>query len=385
MYPSNVCSRKYPDLMKPGFAKKKRILLFILPLLFGISACQNSPAAITAGPNNNAPLLSQMVEAQQTEAINTPMPSPSPNHPDNLVNSPNTHTPTLTRTPRATGTATTPTPKEQCEKAAPGFPGIDVTIDDDTVMQPGQRFTKIWRLTNIGSCTWTRDYQAIWFFGTRFGDTLAVNLGETVPPGSSIDIVVDMVAPQTAGTYRSNWKLKNTDGAVFGIGPAGSSPFWVQIVVLEPPTATPTSTSTPLPTDTPTPPPPDTATPTPTPVVFTTGSVILVSGDTLDIDQVKVNPQEGADLLYRPDEFSNFWLVPQSGVLLGVYGMHEPGINVCLTASMSMSPVPVNSISPGAYLCFITGQGRPGWLRLNQVDPAVFDIDIDLVIWAIQQ
>src|SRR3972149_4698274 len=31
----------------------------------------------------------------------------------------------------------------------------DVTIPDGTVMTPGQAFTKIWRIKNIGSCTWT--------------------------------------------------------------------------------------------------------------------------------------------------------------------------------------------------------------------------------------
>jgi hypothetical protein len=126
-----------------------------------------------------------------------------------------------------------------CDKAAPGFPMIDVNIEDGTEMQPGQRFTKIWRLTNAGSCTWTREYQAIWFFGTKMGDTVATPLDKNVAPGESIEIDVELVAPQEPGLYRSDWKLMNREGETFGIGPSGNATFWVQIQVVQPPTGTP--------------------------------------------------------------------------------------------------------------------------------------------------
>ena len=34
----------------------------------------------------------------------------------------------------------------------------DVTVPDGTQFAPGEVFTKTWRLKNIGTCTWTPDY-----------------------------------------------------------------------------------------------------------------------------------------------------------------------------------------------------------------------------------
>lgn len=84
-----------------------------------------------------------------------------------------THIPTITPTPTRTSTPiptidrtrppiNTPTREIPCNKAVAGQP-IDVTIPDDTVMTPGQPFSKTWRLENAGSCTWTRQY-AVTFF-----------------------------------------------------------------------------------------------------------------------------------------------------------------------------------------------------------------------------
>jgi hypothetical protein len=115
--------------------------------------------------------------------------------------------PTATRPfPTATSLANTPSASqvsgEDCNLAAPGSP-IDVTIEDDSVLQPGESFTKVWRLVNAGSCTWTRDYRAEWFYGEKMGDTLSVPLNTTVAPGESVEIYVDMMAPKAPGTYQS--------------------------------------------------------------------------------------------------------------------------------------------------------------------------------------
>ena len=53
-----------------------------------------------------------------------------------------------------------------------------------------------------------------------------------VPPGASIDVSVELRAPQEPGTYRGYWGLKNTNGLEFGVGPS-AQPFYVEIKVVE--------------------------------------------------------------------------------------------------------------------------------------------------------
>jgi hypothetical protein len=54
----------------------------------------------------------------------------------------------------------------------------------------------------------------------------------TVTPGQDIDVSIELEAPSNPGTYQGFFKLRNTDGKVFGIG-SESKPFWVKIEVPE--------------------------------------------------------------------------------------------------------------------------------------------------------
>jgi hypothetical protein len=77
----------------------------------------------------------------------------------------------------------------------------------------------------------------------------SVLLPASVPPGGTLDISVDLVAPAKPGSYRGYWNLKTPDGKIFGLGPNANEPVWVDILVTtdtpEAPTpeviATPTS------------------------------------------------------------------------------------------------------------------------------------------------
>lgn len=54
-------------------------------------------------------------------------------------------------------------------------------------------------------------------------------------PGDTVDLSVTLGVPQEseAGTFRGEWKLRNADGILFGIGEEATKAFWVQIVVEE--------------------------------------------------------------------------------------------------------------------------------------------------------
>jgi hypothetical protein len=105
----------------------------------------------------------------------------------------------------------------------------DLTIPDGTVFQPGESFTKAWRLRNIGSCTWGRDYAVVFVGGDPLGAAEAINLSHTAAPGETLDIAVPMIAPQEAGSYQSSWKLRNPQNEVFSF--SNGKPFYASITV----------------------------------------------------------------------------------------------------------------------------------------------------------
>jgi hypothetical protein len=107
----------------------------------------------------------------------------------------------------------------------------DVNVPDDTVFAPEQTFTKTWRIANTGETTWTTGYALIFIDGDLMGAEASVPIPEEVAPGKNVEISVDMIAPETAGTYISYWKLKSPDGKIFGFGSTGSEAIWVKITV----------------------------------------------------------------------------------------------------------------------------------------------------------
>jgi hypothetical protein len=109
----------------------------------------------------------------------------------------------------------------------------DVTIPDNTVIPPGTSFVKTWRLRNDGNCAWgpgTTVDSMLSVGGTPMGNVGPVPLTVQVAPGQAANLSVTLTAPTAAGTYRSDWKLHRTNGAVFGVG-ASSAPFYAQIKV----------------------------------------------------------------------------------------------------------------------------------------------------------
>lgn len=95
----------------------------------------------------------------------------------------------------------------------------DITVDDYTVMAAGQSFQKIWRLRNIGTCTWTSGYKAAFDHGDQLGFSAGYSqalTSATIAPGQTVDIIVNMNAPIAAGTYRSDWSLRDPSGQSFG-------------------------------------------------------------------------------------------------------------------------------------------------------------------------
>jgi len=111
----------------------------------------------------------------------------------------------------------------------------DVTIPDGTKFGPGDVFTKTWSLKNVGSCTWTSGYDIVFYSGDAMGapSTVQITTG-TVSPGQTVEVSVNLTAPDTAGTYRGNWQLRDPSDNIFGIENSTSGYFWVEIKVVVP-------------------------------------------------------------------------------------------------------------------------------------------------------
>jgi len=136
-----------------------------------------------------------------------------------------------TSSPIPLGTPTsTPTlqPSARCDAGA--FVA-DVTYPDGSNVGRNTSFTKIWRIKNAGTCTWSTSYSLVFVDGEKFGAQNAVSMPASIGPGQTVDIPVGLVTPNKDGRYKGYWMLRNASGVVFGFGSSTTSSIYVDINV----------------------------------------------------------------------------------------------------------------------------------------------------------
>ncbi len=116
--------------------------------------------------------------------------------------------------------------------------------DQSASANPGQPFTKGWRMRNSGTCPWTPNFRMAFSYGNvpaaqMGGQPIAVT--RNVNPGETFDFQVNLIAPLAPGTYQGFWNLQNAAHAKFG------ETVWVGITVPGAATPTPAPTQTPSP------------------------------------------------------------------------------------------------------------------------------------------
>ncbi len=121
----------------------------------------------------------------------------------------------------------------------------DVSVPDGTTFAPNDVFVKTWRLKNTGTTTWTTDYALIFIDNDLLGASPTIPLQVQVAPGESVDLSIELTAPQKDGTYKGFWKLRNAKNEVFGVGPDALDAFWFIISVSQ--SAEPVASITPTP------------------------------------------------------------------------------------------------------------------------------------------
>lgn len=101
----------------------------------------------------------------------------------------------------------------------------DIKIDDGDVISAGEKFTKIWRVTNTSNCDWGPGFTLVFdknkpsfvAVNTRYpntwfgGDVSSKPLGE-IRSGQSFTVSVELIAPSSSGRFGSAWKFQSPDG-----------------------------------------------------------------------------------------------------------------------------------------------------------------------------
>lgn len=91
----------------------------------------------------------------------------------------------------------------------------DVTIPDDMVMAPGNRFVKKWRVKNTGTRTWGPNF-SLEFVGGVPMTSVTRHPPPTVSPGQEAVISLSLSAPEVPGTHFGDWRMRDEEGFLFG-------------------------------------------------------------------------------------------------------------------------------------------------------------------------
>ncbi len=202
--------------------RKLRLVNLLAVVVLLISAC-NLPSG------NETENLAGTAAAQTVQALLSATPLVTPSFTLTPV------TPTLTPIPLPLNTsAPIATATSNCNV---GQFMADVTIPDDTIMTPGQAFTKTWRIKNVGSCAWN-GFSLVFDSGDAKGGAASTAIA-VVSPGQDVDLSVDLTAPSTSGPYKGYWRINTNSGVVVPIvGGSNGRSFYVQIKVQTAVTAT---------------------------------------------------------------------------------------------------------------------------------------------------
>lgn len=309
-----------------------RILLVLVAGLGLLAACNfprsASPQEVaqTAAAETVSAQLTQLSQATATlPPTNTPPP------------------PLETATPPPP-TAPPPTATTGCAESSQFV--TDVTIPDDTNVGAGSAFTKTWRLRNTGTCPWTTSFDVVFVDGNSMSGPASVPLAGSVPPGSTVDVSINLVAPSTNGKHRGNYRLRNDKDVLFG------TLFYVQIAVGP--------------------------TPTPTAGVHKSANVTLSEGDTVDLDSGAIPGGGGADGWYEVVTPSEKYFTPQNGASYKE-SSGKPDKAACAASSLSTGKINFSDVSVGDIFCYKTSDGRYG--RFEVEGKGASTLSLDFLTW----
>ncbi len=207
--------------------KRQLVQITTLTLLTGLLLAACSPATPvptqtllpTSTPTVQLVDLALITPAE-VEPTNTPLPTQTPT----ATASP---APSESATPEVTATESVPSCTNQAEFVK------HLSISDNTSIKATYYFKKIWRIKNVGTCTWNTDYRLVFQSGNQMNGPDYVNLPHVVAPQETVDIELILIAPEIAGPYNSSWMLQDESENLFGVGIDYQDSLKVIIVVAD--------------------------------------------------------------------------------------------------------------------------------------------------------
>ena len=176
----------------------KRLFFLFVFTAFLLSSCGNATPTSTQAPAAQTPVTqSPVTQPPVTQASVTNAPPTS-----SVVNPPD------------------------CKSSAAFV--ADVTVPDNTSFKQGEKFNKVWRIKNTGTCTWTEQYNLVFYDGDQMSAPDSSPLSVT-KPGDTLDIAVDMVAPMKAQVSRADFQIHTPSGEAMPIDK--NTLLWVIITV----------------------------------------------------------------------------------------------------------------------------------------------------------
>jgi len=104
----------------------------------------------------------------------------------------------------------------------------DITIDDDSVLNPNRSFSKTWLVENTGGCDIDGAVLSHVSGSVLEGETKKLPY---IAVGAKIEITLDLVTPATVGFYKSTWQpmfITETEEVTIG------DKLWTQFFVMDP-------------------------------------------------------------------------------------------------------------------------------------------------------
>jgi hypothetical protein len=92
----------------------------------------------------------------------------------------------------------------------------DVTIPDNTQLDNDEEFEKTWRVRNTGTCAWPENTVLVQIH-SQLGGPESVPVG-AVAAGDTVEINIDLVAPDADGVFDGKWVLRTADVDIPGSG-----------------------------------------------------------------------------------------------------------------------------------------------------------------------
>jgi hypothetical protein len=206
---------------------KLKSLAALLALVVLVTACgsattpEPTPDVAAVRTSAASTVVSQFT---LTAAAFTPTPLPPPTETATLEPTATETEPPVAQVTNAEGTQIDLRDKYSWDPAT-----VDVNYPDNSIVTPGQEFTKTWKIKNIGSAAWGEGYKLIFSYGDAALVGVAQPLSAAIAPQQEVEVSVVFKAPDLPGTYFSAWTLQNPQGIAFQGN--DNKVLYVQIIV----------------------------------------------------------------------------------------------------------------------------------------------------------